>query len=1266
MATKILLAVAALTLACAHTLNDSKKKQVQIDPLTAKEADELFEAALRDEEPLLREEEAKAAGLRQNKALVHKAKKTIKNEIVEVEEVDPVKMSAFDSGEWASDFENDVASLILGLSGSGMTATPFGDSVRKISIEITEKMMPKVTTAHANEAGLLQQYWDEIVECNTVMDNEQTASDTKEQLYLTKAPIHRDCRDTEGVAYQKNVDCHEAWAAAREEKKAQIDAYHAKVAEVDEQVRNQNLMAFAPLEDIHSYWVRVSNAVCGSDLHQFDCSMCSGSDDGNFAGWKGEGNDKDCDHVREHHGMLADLECHKGLMDAATAEYNRLSLQCEQDDKDWAKQRDECDSEQRTMDAASCDWAEAQKSLCVKYETCHSGKLEQYENFMNGDGADLPAIADQVNDRKAEWRGLTRMNCLIEAFGTPENAPVVTHDEIEACKALDPDTGHLDITFRSVAELAALPCELTTLYPNTEDYKAVEFTPLPPNAKGLGDVFDCAGLNEISTHPLGTITAEHGCTCTKVSLASDYLGGDIVKCMGCMDVFRSKETNSCPVGTKIFSPQSRADWEAVLTSIGDIETVKAPNWIVDVTCPMGTCVPTPSSEAQEAIVPRVSFRERWVTADGSPWWQRAEGHEGYEVTGGGHCENFLELNPGGTVAQCFVQALHNPTCVNKRAVSYGKGSLATSCVCDTIADCTTFILAVAYDRYESTQGDYVADCFLGITSYADADTITMHQDGCAYHSSNYLCQEVKFDISPNPDIPADEPQNPSSCTCKPVALNGVYSTGSLIKCEKCLDVSKSLDLNSCPAGTKIWSPRTPEDWATFIASEVPLRDPHFIIDVTRPSGGCVPSSDPQQPGCSTEALNWEVPAQASWSTKDNSPWWLRETGTTFNQPSGDYEANCYMDLYHNPTNENDVQFDDHNCHVHSRSYFCQAKMTTTTTTIPTCGQNHACTTSGWVMKQTAFDLTDPSEDRCCEATCYAYTCQTAGWHKKEDVDLLTDVSDSQCCEDTCEVFQCQDHTILFGNAQIIHNPSQATCCEAVCSGFTCNTNYVKMAGIENQIVPTNDRCCEATCAAHSCPTGHSPKNGVATTTNPDDGVCCELNTCTDFGCEYGYELKANPSSITNPSTANCCNVVPTCGAHTCSTGFQKKSGVDSVLNPSDTVCCDVMPSNNDYCPAGWTEHMGHYCANRLSSGEQHYHDHRGIGGTQIFQYYNGNAIATAAADCSTTDTCYGYDFAWGHGDYGHPCVSNSANQYSSYLVCWKPEHNMQYSGFSIR
>ena len=68
-----------------------------------------------------------------------------------------------------------------------------------------------------------------------------------------------------------------------------------------------------------------------------------------------------------------------------------------------------------------------------------------------------------------------------------------------------------------------------------------------------------------------------------------------------------------------------------------------------------------------------------------------------------------------------------------------------------------------------------------------------------------------------------------------------------------------------------------------------------------------------------------TPQQATWRTSDRSPWWLRSS--RYNEPNGDYTANCFLDLWRTPHNsENNIVFNDGRCNYRSRSYYCQPVM----------------------------------------------------------------------------------------------------------------------------------------------------------------------------------------------------------------------------------------------------------------------------------------------------------------------------------------------------
>merc|ERR1712100_313482 len=84
-----------------------------------------------------------------------------------------------------------------------------------------------------------------------------------------------------------------------------------------------------------------------------------------------------------------------------------------------------------------------------------------------------------------------------------------------------------------------------------------------------------------------------------------------------------------------------------------------------------------------------------------------------------------------------------------------------------------------------------------------------------------------------------------------------------------------------------------------------------IIDVTRAANKCG--------GCTKYAMKSTTAQQGSWKTTDGSAWWLRDA--KYNEPNGDYHANCYLHVYQ--VTPNDVRFNDGNCNYKSSAYSCQ-------------------------------------------------------------------------------------------------------------------------------------------------------------------------------------------------------------------------------------------------------------------------------------------------------------------------------------------------------
>ena len=468
------------------------------------------------------------------------------------------------------------------------------------------------------------------------------------------------------------------------------------------------------------------------------------------------------------------------------------------------------------MDFAACGYAVDIKDSCEEYAECYKGRKDAYmleEAVVKG--CKLPAkycpkelankdgvVTGNEKDRKAEWVGLKKMKCLVDAFGDGK----VESAEITKCKNGNHSTTHLIIKYPTIKDMDK--CEVPKLYPSTAEYKKTEFAPLPALAKGKSDANECTGVAEISTKP--ATGSPSTCKCERVTMNGPYSPGPMVKCVNCLDIRRTQDKISCPDGTKLFSPRSRSDWKSFISSA---QPLRAPNWIIDVTRPQngcGGCTGNPMNSGN-------ARQSTWTTQDSSPWWLRST-------------------------------------------------------------------------RYSEPNGDYHANCYLDLWhSPRNSDSVTWNDGSCSYHAKSYYCQLMSVSTTPKAG-------SPKGCLCELVALTGSYSAKSILKCKGCLDVSKSTQKNSCPKGTKIFAPTSRGDWKTFLGSAGPLRSPHWIIDVTRPQNGCG--------GCTRHSMNSATAAQATWRTADGAAWWLRST--RYNEPNGDYNGNCYLDLWRTPANENGV------------------------------------------------------------------------------------------------------------------------------------------------------------------------------------------------------------------------------------------------------------------------------------------------------------------------------------------------------------------------
>ena len=74
-------------------------------------------------------------------------------------------------------------------------------------------------------------------------------------------------------------------------------------------------------------------------------------------------------------------------------------------------------------------------------------------------------------------------------------------------------------------KLKLIPCLVEPLYPNTAEYKAAEFAPLPTLAKGKAGANDCMGVGVASTTPAEG--SPKSCKCEKVTMNGPYSAGSV-------------------------------------------------------------------------------------------------------------------------------------------------------------------------------------------------------------------------------------------------------------------------------------------------------------------------------------------------------------------------------------------------------------------------------------------------------------------------------------------------------------------------------------------------------------------------------------------------------------------------------------------------------------------------------------------------------------------------------------------------------------------
>merc|ERR1719502_161173 len=509
------------------------------------------------------------------------------------------------------DMEAAVTDLMLGNSAFG--ATPMGGSVKKIKDIIMKTMIPKVKAAHSADVREMKRLHAEFAKCKGTLMRSRRAAKGPFALYGRNSNSHRNCRSDEAVKFTTKKNCLTAQKNLFLIKKAKCGTFSTLSTKLSTTKDNRGIVTKAGGESIESYITRISVTICGKHTHG---RRGNKKDTG---GWGGG----------LRNGFLDQYWRAKDACDKAEKKWKAKVKECKAKVAAWKKRKGQCDQFQKLMDSNSCKAAIMNNDACQTFSECYNNAYRTYTTTVK-------VMKKNVVDRKAEWRGLHRMACLINAFSDGK----VTGGEVDACKAKAVSEKPMDIRYLPVPPRTK--CHVSQLYPATGAYKRKEFAPLPMLAKGM-EAVECQGIQEISLRPRKGSPSK--CKCERVIMNGAYSAKAMVKCTNCIDVRRVSDKDSCPKGTKIFSPASKSDWQTFLASAGRLA---APHFIVDVTKPTGGG--RRSNDAMNSGN-RKQRANGWRTSDGAPWWLRSSGYG--EPNGDYHANCYLGIGSTRVNAMTF-------------------------------------------------------------------------------------------------------------------------------------------------------------------------------------------------------------------------------------------------------------------------------------------------------------------------------------------------------------------------------------------------------------------------------------------------------------------------------------------------------------------------------------------------------------------------------------------------------------------------------------
>jgi len=823
--------------------------------------------------------------------------------------------------------EATVMELVKNSKGKTVKkGTPMATSVQNMKDLIEKVMLPKVYAAHSTSQNELNGLNKQMSQgCGGLKKAGESASRMQKTAYESASVSHKSCRTMQAAIATQLGACKYNIKAKYQLWRHKQRNYHRWRRYMGSQRRNMQIARRRAGESITRYVDRITHTYCGT-----------GS--------------KHTIQSRYH-------KARKDYYDARTGYLNAVR-DCRTGKSRLSSKKQECNNVQLQMDSASCQRAVMVKDSCEAYNSCYVGKKIAFQTAEK-------RIKKEEVDRKSEYKALKRMQCLIDGFADGQ----VSDLEVTACKSKVHSTTALNIAYPPIPRMEV--CTVPDRYPATAAYKKAEFAPLPALARGNPEANECYGVLEISTTPRAG--SPSSCKCVRMTMNGPFSPGALVKCTGCLDVKKSQDKNSCPDGTKIFSPRNQADWKTFAQSAG---VLKDPNFIVDITRPQDGKASEVVGPSKECASSKVQFGDRFIQLGD---WRFADidgrhasmAHKSGKTAEIYRSDGTLHRGPRTDFTTWKSRKVGTPKGISfgdrfiqigqwrigdvdgtHLSIAHQNGKTALIFRSDGTLhrgprrDFTTFSRGIGPPSQVS-----FGDRFIQIGKWRLGDVDGAHASMAHKYGKTALIYRNDGTLHPGP--------------------RRDFSTWSrkLTGCEYGVGPYSKLGDNACDGGGGLWT----RYFAKSDCEKVCTAQ-QFCVGYDQGSTGCnmytsreigdksgvwakvykgrgYPSSpDRLRVGTGSWAaqrkfkcyrrntqagVNTKVSELKTWVTSDGSPWWLRST--VYSQPSGDYTANCYMDVV--GIEENNVRFDDKSCSYHSKSYYCQKESVSTT---PKLGSPSSC------------------------------------------------------------------------------------------------------------------------------------------------------------------------------------------------------------------------------------------------------------------------------------------------------------------------------------